>query len=186
MSDSWQPYGLNSPWNSTGQSTGVGSCFLHPGESSQPRDQTQASHIGGRFFTSWITRAALNLTVIMGRLNVWIIPGHISNFGSCTNCHWPAYNGGLREPIQLISISNLGKDGNRIIEYLPQTNCRIRRPYSAVAFRKPNRSNNKNNFLYSLWFPSFQQQPLFYWQVLGPRVLSVFLGGEHIFLAHYT
>ena len=27
-------------------------------ESSQPRDQTQVSHIAGRFFTSWITREA--------------------------------------------------------------------------------------------------------------------------------
>ena len=58
----------------------------------------------------------------MGHLNVGVIPGLISKFGSCTNYHWPAYNGGLREPIQLISISIFGKDGNRIIEYLPQTN----------------------------------------------------------------
>ena len=29
--------------------------------SSQPRDQTQVSHIAGRFFTSWATREALNL-----------------------------------------------------------------------------------------------------------------------------
>ena len=28
-------------------------------ESSQPRDQNQASHIAGRFFTSWATREAL-------------------------------------------------------------------------------------------------------------------------------
>ena len=27
-------------------------------ESSQPRDQTQVSHIVGRFFTSWATREA--------------------------------------------------------------------------------------------------------------------------------
>ena len=27
-------------------------------ESSQPRDQTQVSHIAGRFFTSWATREA--------------------------------------------------------------------------------------------------------------------------------
>ena len=28
--------------------------------SSQPRDQTQVSHIAGGFFTSWATREALN------------------------------------------------------------------------------------------------------------------------------
>ena len=28
MSDSLQPHGLSSPWNSLGQNTGVGSCFL--------------------------------------------------------------------------------------------------------------------------------------------------------------
>ena len=30
-------------------------------ESSQPRDQTQVSHIVGGFFTSWATREALDL-----------------------------------------------------------------------------------------------------------------------------
>ena len=29
-------------------------------ESSQPRDQTQVSHIAGRFFASWATREAWN------------------------------------------------------------------------------------------------------------------------------
>ena len=32
--------------------------FLPPGESSPPGDQTQISHISGRFFTSWATREA--------------------------------------------------------------------------------------------------------------------------------
>ena len=31
VSDSWQPHGLYSPWNSPGQNTGVGSCFLLQG-----------------------------------------------------------------------------------------------------------------------------------------------------------
>ena len=31
--------------------------------SSQPRDQTQVSHISGRFFTSWVTREAKNTGV---------------------------------------------------------------------------------------------------------------------------
>ena len=35
-----------------------GKPFPSPGESSQPRDQTQVSRIAGRFFTSWTTREA--------------------------------------------------------------------------------------------------------------------------------
>ena len=31
VSDSLQPHGLCSPWNSPGQNTGVGSCSLHQG-----------------------------------------------------------------------------------------------------------------------------------------------------------
>ena len=51
-----QPHGLLSvrllcPRNSPGKKTGVGSHFPPPGESSQPGDQTQVSHIAGRFFT---------------------------------------------------------------------------------------------------------------------------------------
>ena len=42
---------IYSPWNSAGQKTGVGSLSLLQG-SSQPRDETQVSHIAGRFFTS--------------------------------------------------------------------------------------------------------------------------------------
>ena len=45
--------GLNSP----GQNTGVDSRSLLR-VSSQPRDQTQMSHIAGGFFTSWATREA--------------------------------------------------------------------------------------------------------------------------------
>ena len=57
LSDSLQPLGLYSPWNSLGQNTGVGSLFLLQGifltqESSQPRDQTQVSCTAGQFFTS--------------------------------------------------------------------------------------------------------------------------------------
>ena len=45
MSNSLQPHGLYSPWNSPGQNTEVGSL-------SQPRVQTQVSHIAGGFFTA--------------------------------------------------------------------------------------------------------------------------------------
>ena len=55
MSDSLQPHGIYSPWNSPGQNIGVGSLSLLQ-ESSQPRDQTQVSHIAGGFFTSRATR----------------------------------------------------------------------------------------------------------------------------------
>ena len=51
------PHELYSPWNSPGQNTGVGSHSLLSG-SSQPRDQTQVSHIADRFFTIWATREA--------------------------------------------------------------------------------------------------------------------------------
>ena len=60
LSDSLQPHGLYrlySPWNSLGQSTGVGTCSLLQ-RSSQPRDQTQVSTIAGGFFTSWATKEA--------------------------------------------------------------------------------------------------------------------------------
>ena len=57
VSDSLRPHGLYSPWNSTGQNTGVGSLSFSRG-SSQSRDQTQLSHIAGEFFTNWATREA--------------------------------------------------------------------------------------------------------------------------------
>ena len=52
LSSSLPPHRLYSPWNSPGQNTGVvGAAPISTG-SSQPRDQTQVSHIAGRFFTS--------------------------------------------------------------------------------------------------------------------------------------
>ena len=49
VSNSLQPHGLYSPWNSPGQNTAVGSLSLLQGIS-QPRDRTQVSHIAGGFF----------------------------------------------------------------------------------------------------------------------------------------
>ena len=49
VSDSFRSYGLYSPWNSPDQPTGVGSLSLLQGGSSQPRDWTQVSCIGGGF-----------------------------------------------------------------------------------------------------------------------------------------
>ena len=57
MSDSLQPHGLYSPWNSPGQNTRVGSLSLLQGIF-PPQDQTQVSCTAGRFFTSWATREA--------------------------------------------------------------------------------------------------------------------------------
>ena len=44
MSGSLRPHGLYSPWDSPGQNTGVGRLLFFTG-SSQPRDQTQVSHV---------------------------------------------------------------------------------------------------------------------------------------------
>ena len=40
-------------------------------ESSQPRDQTQVSHIAGRLFTSWATREALSMSSTV--LIIWYV-----------------------------------------------------------------------------------------------------------------
>ena len=40
------------------------------GESSQPRDQTQVSHITGKFFTSWATREALYTSTLQAIMNI--------------------------------------------------------------------------------------------------------------------
>ena len=39
--------------------------------SSQPRDQTQVSHIAGRFFTSWATKKTLDLVTKDIHLMSW-------------------------------------------------------------------------------------------------------------------
>ena len=51
MSDSLQPHGLYSPWNSPDKNTGVGSLSLLQGIF-PTRDRTQVPRIAGRFFTS--------------------------------------------------------------------------------------------------------------------------------------
>ena len=56
ISDSLQPHGVYSPWNSPGQNTGVGPFSRG---SSQPWDWTQVSCVAGRFLTSWATREAV-------------------------------------------------------------------------------------------------------------------------------
>ena len=57
MSDSLQPQGLYSPWNSPGQIL-EWVAFPFSMGSVQPRDQTQVSCFAGEFFTSWATKEA--------------------------------------------------------------------------------------------------------------------------------
>ena len=54
MSNSLQPHGPYSPWNSPGQNTGVGSLSLLRGLF-PAQESTHVSHIAGRFFASWAT-----------------------------------------------------------------------------------------------------------------------------------
>ena len=60
VSDSVTPWTarLLCPWDSPGESTGVG-CISYSRGSSWSRDQTWGSCIAGRFFTYWATREAL-------------------------------------------------------------------------------------------------------------------------------
>ena len=55
ISNSLQPHGLYSPWNSPGQDTGVGNLFLLQGIF-----PTQVSRIAGEFFTNWTIRETLS------------------------------------------------------------------------------------------------------------------------------
>ena len=55
MSNSLQPYGLYSPWNSPGQNSRVSSLSLFQGIF-LTQDQTQVFRIAGRFCTKWATR----------------------------------------------------------------------------------------------------------------------------------
>ena len=59
LSDSLWHHGLYSPWNSLGQTTGVGSLSLVQGIY-----WTQGSRIAGGLFTSWATREVLNVKAI--------------------------------------------------------------------------------------------------------------------------
>ena len=53
VSDSLRPHALYSSWTSPGQNTGVGMVAIPSFRgSSQPKDQTQISHIAGGFCTS--------------------------------------------------------------------------------------------------------------------------------------
>ena len=51
--------------------------------SSQPRDQTQVSHIAGRFFTVWTTREALYHITNIIYSDAPIVPEFISSWLLC-------------------------------------------------------------------------------------------------------
>ena len=59
-----EPTRLLCPWNSPSKNTGVDCHSLLQGIF-QPRDQTQVSHIAGRFFTVWATREAPLLLLLL-------------------------------------------------------------------------------------------------------------------------
>ena len=75
VSNSLQPHGLYSPWDSPGQNTGVDSFPFSRG-ASQPRDQTQVSCIVGGFFNSWATREAQFLGGWINKLGEWDLQMH--------------------------------------------------------------------------------------------------------------
>ena len=56
-SDSLQPHGLYSPWNSAGQNTGVGSLSLLQGILPN-QELNRVSCIAGGFFASWVIKEA--------------------------------------------------------------------------------------------------------------------------------
>ena len=87
VSSSLRPHVLYSPWNSPGQSTGVGSPSLLQGISG---DWTQVSHIAAGFFTSLATREPKNTGVGSLSFLQQIFRTHKSNLGPLL-CRWILY-----------------------------------------------------------------------------------------------
>ena len=86
------------PWDSSGRNTGVGPCFRG---SSQPKDQTQVSHIADKCFTVWATREALNMTAMVKYWNfvalfitsIILAPWAPGNHGSVSvTLYWFAFS----------------------------------------------------------------------------------------------
>ena len=74
MCDFFRPHGLSmdSPWNSPGQNTGVGSLSHLQGISpTWPRDWTQVSHFAGRFFTSQLSHKVRSREQEWGRIKTY-------------------------------------------------------------------------------------------------------------------
>ena len=89
VSNSLQPHGLYSPWNSPVQNTGVSSFPFSRG-SSQPRDQTQASHTAGDSWPAEPQRKTKNTGVGSLSLLQWICLTQESNQG-LLHCMWILY-----------------------------------------------------------------------------------------------
>ena len=65
MSDSLQSHRLYSPWDSPGQNPGVGSLSLLQGIFPTQESNPGLLHFAGRFFTSWATREAYDIKILM-------------------------------------------------------------------------------------------------------------------------
>ena len=83
------PPGLYGPWNSPGQSTGVGSLSLLQ-EIFPTQGLSQVSCIAGGFFTSWATKEAPNTGVGSLSLLQRIFPTQELNRG-LLHCRWILY-----------------------------------------------------------------------------------------------
>ena len=122
MSDSLQPCGLYSPWNSPGRML-EWVAFPFSRGSSQPRDQAQVSHIAGGFFTSWATREAQDNSLLQGIfLTQGLNPG-------LPHCRWTLYQlshkGSPRIPIELWEKPKCSINYIQQLFHLPE-NCRMR------------------------------------------------------------
>ena len=89
VSNSMQPHGLCSPWNSSGQNTGVGSCSLLQGIF-PTHDQTQVSHIAGDSLSAEPQGKPKNNGVGSLPLLQQIFPTQGSNPG-LPYCRWVLY-----------------------------------------------------------------------------------------------
>ena len=90
MSDSLQPHGLYSPWNSPGQNTGVGSLSLLQGIFPTQGSNSGLSHCGWILYQlshkgSWRNTGVGSLSLLQG-----IFPTQESNQG-LLHCRWILY-----------------------------------------------------------------------------------------------
>ena len=82
-----QPTRLLYPWNFLGKNTGV-DCHFFLQISFQPRDQTQISHITGRFFSIWATREISPFKMIYASLYLQQHYSQQPKHGNNLNMHW--------------------------------------------------------------------------------------------------
>ena len=117
MSDPLRPHELYSPWNSQARIL-EWVAYLFSGGSSQPRDQTQVSHIAAWFFTWWATREALELEVRSQNLHTWVWEFKPSSFSSdilsqndsCWRREWDREDFPLMEVQNIWEMDSLGGD----------------------------------------------------------------------------